>query len=154
LLDYNEHLANQLCASWQMRHHIPIAQKHLGGNLKHDISVAPHQIAAALTALENIVSKFDKSAQCIIFGHVGDGNLHFNVCSQLENTQKRILTQAIYHCITHDFNGSIAAEHGIGQLKKNDLKQYLSDADYTLLKQLKMQFDPKGILNPGVMLDF
>lgn len=152
LLDYNSHSASQLCASWQMRHHIPIAQKHLGGNLKHDISVAPHQITDVLKILEQIVNSFDNQAQCIIFGHVGDGNLHFNVSSQLDNLQKKALTQAIYHCIMHDFNGSIAAEHGIGQLKKNDLQQYLSNANYDLLKQLKMQFDPKGILNPGVML--
>jgi FAD/FMN-containing dehydrogenase len=103
-----------------------------------------------------MISNFLPGLKTIYFGHLGDGNLHYNVFgngSLPDGFEGRgtDLTSELYK-IVHKYNGSFSAEHGIGQLKKNNLKYHKNEAAYSLMTVIKSQLDPKGIMNPGKVL--
>jgi FAD/FMN-containing dehydrogenase len=133
---------------WQIRETLPEAQF---ANVKHDISIAvsqiPHFIERAGAALQ---AQFP-GAPIFCFGHVGDGNLHYNVGSP-ELMAKRAEVNRIVYRIVAEFGGSISAEHGLGQLKREDVLLQKSDLEMELMRILKRALDPNGVMNPGKVI--
>ncbi len=135
---------------WDIRHSIPAAQKELGGNIKHDISLNLENINEFIQIIPEKILQIDSSSRFVIFGHIGDGNLHYNVFSGLKNKHK--IQDCIYKEILR-LGGSVAAEHGIGRLKPMILKNSISDMEFNLAKNIKNCLDPKNILNPGIIFN-
>jgi len=124
--------------------------------LKHDISLPVESIDDFHKEAQKMISEFLPDLKTIYFGHLGDGNLHYNVFgngSLPDGFQGKSinLTTELYK-IVHKYNGSFSAEHGIGQLKKNNLKNHKNKTAYSLMTIIKKQLDPKGIMNPGKVL--
>jgi FAD/FMN-containing dehydrogenase len=142
---------------WRLRHSISEAQKYEGASLKHDIAVPIGQIGNFISAAESAVLKRIPDARVVAFGHVGDGNVHFNI-SQPESWQaERFLERReeiaeIVYDVTVSFNGSISAEHGIGRAKREDLRRYRSATELALMQALKKALDPANIMNPGKVI--
>ncbi len=133
---------------WQIRHSIPQAQKLSGGNIKHDISLSLDKTSHFINLMEKPIKEIDKHAQFIIFGHAGDGNLHYNIVSMANLNNK--IQDAVYNMVL-SLGGSIAAEHGIGKLKTSLLKNSLNQTHYNLAKNLKYNLDPYNLFNPEVI---
>ncbi len=144
-------------AFWKLRENISDAQKPEGASIKHDISVpiaaVPHFIERAAAAVEAV----SPGARIVCFGHMGDGNLHYNISQPVGADPKAYL--ALYrpmnkavHDIVRDLNGSISAEHGIGQLKRDELLATAPPVAVDLMRRVKSAFDPAGIMNPGKVL--
>jgi len=132
-------------------------QKYPGGSIKHDISVpvaaVPDFIAEASTA----VTKLVPGARPIAFGHLGDGNVHFNVTQPEGADPAAYLARwaemnAVVHAIAAKFAGSISAEHGVGRLKRELLPQVKDPVALEMMRSFKQALDPKNILNPGKVL--
>ena len=138
---------------WQLRHAIPDAEKPLGAALKHDVAVPVARIADFIAAGERRVAEVAPDAVIFAFGHVGDGNLHYNVLlpGERDTDLARTVTGAVYDLVT-DFGGTISAEHGIGVLKRDWLQRIRSADELRLMRTLKKALDPNGILNPGKVL--
>jgi FAD/FMN-containing dehydrogenase len=142
---------------WRQRHSISEAQRHEGASLKHDVAVPIAAMREFLERAGKLVEEFLPGARRVTFGHVGDGNLHYNV-SQPEGAepaafaaQGRALTQAIYDLV-RELGGTISAEHGIGVVKKADLEKYRDEVEIGLMRSVKKALDPLGILNPGKVI--
>ena len=133
------------------------AQKHEGASLKHDISVPVGSIGNFLERAQSLVDKFIPNARLCTFGHVGDGNLHYNISQPKDGnieefkTRGADLSEAIYALVT-GIGGSISAEHGIGTLKKECLARYCSATELDLMQSLKRALDPLNTLNPGKVI--
>jgi FAD/FMN-containing dehydrogenase len=142
---------------WRLRHSISEAQKYEGASLKHDVSVPVGRIGDFIHAAEEAVCGLLPEARVVAFGHVGDGNVHFNISQpkRLSHAQfvkqSKALTDAVYQ-VTAEFNGSISAEHGIGQAKRELLRQYRSGTEIALMQAIKLALDPENIMNPGKVL--
>jgi len=142
---------------WRLRHEISEAQKPEGANLKHDVAVPIGRIAEFLEAGEQLVETMQPAARLVVFGHVGDGNLHYNIAQPVGADggtfldQEQVLTEAIYDLVA-SMGGSISAEHGIGVLKKGHLAKYRSATELKLMRAMKMALDPRNILNPGKVI--
>jgi len=142
---------------WRIRHSISDAQRFEGANLKHDISVPISQIDTFLTKGQALVEAWMPEARLVAFGHVGDGNLHYNVAQPVGADAEEFLafgkelTAAIYELVD-ELDGSFSAEHGIGVLKKAILVQYRSSTEIGLMQALKKALDPQNILNPGKVI--
>ena len=142
---------------WRMRHSISEAQKPEGANLKHDISVPIGSVAAFLAEGRDLIDSMLPAARLVVFGHVGDGNLHYNIAqpvgADVEQFQQdgKALTEAIYDLVAR-LGGSLSAEHGIGVLKKGYLQHYRSAAELQLMRTMKTALDPKNTLNPGKVI--
>jgi FAD/FMN-containing dehydrogenase len=144
-------------ALWKLRETIPEAQRIDGASLKHDISVT-------ITALPDFVERASRWVEdnvpddrLVIYGHVGDGNLHFNL-NQARGSDRNIflarepaIKRAI-HDLVGEFGGSFSAEHGIGRLKVGELEHYASPVEIDLMRAIKKALDPNGVLNPGKVL--
>ena len=147
----------QVAALWQLRESISEAQKREGASIKHDIAVpvalVPDFVARAIPE----VLKLASGARPVTFGHLGDGNLHFNFQSPRGGDDKVFLAlweemQLVVHDIVRDFGGSISAEHGIGVMKRDALPRYKHHDELDAMRALKTAFDPKNILNPGKLI--
>ncbi len=138
---------------WHMRETIAEAEKREGGSIKHDISVPVASIPAFIEEATAVVVKKFPGARPICFGHMGDGNLHFNfnapVGSDAAFAAEWDEMQLTVHDIVKRYSGSISAEHGIGQMKRDVLPRYKSSEELDAMRALKHAFDPKNILNPG-----
>ena len=124
--------------------------------LKHDISLPLESIETFHEEAQQMINDFLPNLKTIFFGHLGDGNLHYNVFGNGSlpdgfNGKSIELTEKLYE-IVHKYNGSFSAEHGIGQLRKNSLKKHKNSVAYSLMQTIKNQLDPKGIMNPGKIL--
>jgi FAD/FMN-containing dehydrogenase len=144
-------------ALWQLREHIPLAQAAAGKNIKHDISLPISRIPAFIEQTHAQLLAAYPGCQLVCFGHLGDGNLHFNVAPPAgEAHDSFLLHQAAVNRIVHDsvadFDGSISAEHGIGALKKDELIRYKSPVELNMMRAIKGALDPLGIMNPGKIL--
>ena len=141
-------------AFWAIRESIPSADAHVGGNLHNDVSLEISDIPAfveeALAGLNAAYDWIDPS----IFGHLGDGNLHFNIGStpaHLAFENEEGIRKIVYRCV-EAHNGSISAEHGIGQLKRGHFLALKSPLELEVMESIKRALDPRGILNPGQLL--
>ncbi|MES2254593.1 MAG: FAD-binding oxidoreductase [Pseudomonadota bacterium] len=138
---------------WHMRETISEAEKREGVSVKHDISVPVASIPAFIAEATAIVVEKFPGARPICFGHMGDGNLHFNFSAPAGQDTAFAAhwdeMQLIVHDIVKRYSGSISAEHGIGQMKRDLLPRYKSSEELDAMRALKHAFDPKNILNPG-----
>ena len=144
-------------ALWRLRHGLSAAQKAEGASLKHDISVPVDRIGEFLAAAGTVVEAACPGARVVAFGHVGDGNLHYNVSQPAgaEPGAFLALRETVAECIydvVERCGGSISAEHGIGVLKKDALARYRGGVEIELMRELKRLLDPLGIMNPGKVL--
>jgi FAD/FMN-containing dehydrogenase len=147
----------QRAALWRLRERVPEAERRNGGSVKHDVSVRisriPELIARAEPALARIAPH-----RLSIYGHIGDGNLHFNVLPPVGQTLAVFREgpagklSACVHDVAADLGGSFSAEHGVGLLKIDELERYKSKEALALMRALKNALDPAGIMNPGKML--
>lgn len=142
---------------WQLRDAFSEAQKGAGGSIKHDISVPVARIPEFLERAAAVVEQVCPGARPVPFGHFGDGNLHYNV-SQPEGMDRAqylalwdTMADAIFDLVTQ-LDGSISAEHGIGQMKREALVRYKPAVEIDVMRAIKHALDPKGILNPGKLL--
>jgi D-lactate dehydrogenase (cytochrome) len=147
----------QARALWLLRESISEAQTHEGKNIKHDIAVPISSITRFVEETDALLQQRFPGVRMVTFGHLGDGNLHYNVSPPLGMDEAAFLAlqPAIYatvHDQAHAFGGSISAEHGIGQLKRNENARYKSETELRLMKTLKQALDPLGIMNPGKMV--
>jgi len=144
----------QAAALWKLRESISEAQKREGSSIKHDISVPVAAIPDFLARATPAVLAIVPGARPVSFGHLGDGNLHFNFNSPADGDDAAFLAgwDAVQQCV-HDivkaFGGSISAEHGIGAMKVAALPRYKSHAELEAMRAIKAALDPKNILNPG-----
>jgi FAD/FMN-containing dehydrogenase len=142
---------------WRMRHSISEAQRPEGACLKHDISVPIGALGPFLEQSKLLIDKMQPEGRLVAFGHVGDGNLHYNVMQPegadpdafLRDGQP--LTEAIYRLVA-ELGGSFSAEHGIGVTKKPFLRRYRGEVELDLMRALKKALDPADILNPGKVI--
>jgi FAD/FMN-containing dehydrogenase len=144
-------------AFWALRENISDAQKPQGGSIKHDISVPVAAIPEFISRAAPEVERVCPGARVVCFGHMGDGNLHYNVSQPVGMDKDAFL--ALYrqmnkavHDIVRDLDGSISAEHGIGQLKRDELLATAPPVGIDLMRRVKAAFDPAGIMNPGKVL--
>jgi FAD/FMN-containing dehydrogenase len=147
----------QSAGLWQLREHIPLAQAKAGKNIKHDISLPVSRIADFIAATEPLLDAAFPGCQLVCFGHLGDGNLHFNVAPPSGVSNEDFLrNQDSVNRVVHDsvvaFGGSISAEHGIGALKRDELARYKSPVELNMMRAIKAALDPLGIMNPGKIL--
>lgn len=136
---------------WRLRHSIAEAERAEGKGLKHDISVPVSKMAVFLRKGDELLTALVPEAQLVAFGHVGDGNLHYNVMLGQRAHMGSRVTEAIYELVV-ELGGSICAEHGVGRLKRDYLARYRSSAELGLMKTLKHALDPQNILNPGKVI--
>ncbi len=143
---------------WHIRESIPLAQAEEGLNIKHDISLPISRIAEFVETVGTQLEAAFPGSRLVNFGHLGDGNLHFNLqaprgvdhAAFLATNQQRC--NALVHDAVHARGGSISAEHGIGQLKAASLVHYKSEVELAMMRSIKQALDPKNLLNPGKVL--
>ncbi len=148
----------QAKALWHVRESIPLAQAEEGLNIKHDISVPISRIPAFVAETDALLARQISGVRLVDFGHLGDGNLHYNVqapegqdaAAFLRNEEERINTLVFDAVARH--GGSISAEHGIGSLKAAKLPHYKSPVALTMMRAIKRALDPQGLMNPGRVL--
>ncbi|MDR5833598.1 FAD-binding oxidoreductase [Caballeronia sp. LZ034LL] len=149
-----ENLA-QSQAFWSLREHIPLAQAEEGLNIKHDIAVPISGIGRFIEETDAIIAKAVPGARMVTFGHLGDGNLHYNVQAPEGVDEKTFLAEcetqinALVYDQVHAHRGSISAEHGLGQLKAEEAMHYKSPVEVRLMQALKAALDPDNLMNPG-----
>jgi FAD/FMN-containing dehydrogenase len=141
-------------AFWLLREFASPSQKPEGGSIKHDVSVPVASVPEFLDKASAAVVKFAPGARVVAFGHLGDGNIHFNVSQPIGADKEAFLNSwhamnDVVHGIVADFSGSISAEHGIGFMKRDELVHVKDPVAMQLMRQLKATLDPNGILNPG-----
>jgi FAD/FMN-containing dehydrogenase len=153
-------LAHTLAESahlWRLREAIPEAQGRSGGNVKHDISLPLSSMAAFVQEVGPRIAREFDWAQPLVFGHLGDGNLHYNVgcragfAAQIAFDHEQCLNEIVYEAV-HRYRGSFSAEHGIGQLKRATALRYKSAVEIALMRSIKSALDPHGRMNPGKIL--
>ena len=138
----------QARALWRIRESIPEAQFT---NVKHDISVSISRIPDFVEMAERALAAAFPEVQVFCFGHVGDGNLHYNVGPRRLVDQRDAVSRIVYEVVAH-LGGSISAEHGLGQLKREAVRSQKSPLELELMRRLKSALDPKGLMNPGKVL--
>lgn len=147
----------QAISLWRLRESMSEAQKPEGGSIKHDVSVPIARIPEFLQTASAAVEALVPGARPVPFGHIGDGNIHFNITVPKGADNAAFLAKweeisRTVHDIVHQFGGSISAEHGLGVLKRNEIARYKSAAEIDVMRALKRTLDPKNILNPGKLL--
>jgi D-lactate dehydrogenase (cytochrome) len=144
-------------AFWSLREFISEAQAHEGPNIKHDVSIPISRISEFIATTDAELERAYRGVRMVTFGHLGDGNVHYNV-SAPEGVAPGVFVMhtAAINRIVHDsvarFGGSISAEHGLGQLKREEIRRYKSSLELELMRKIKRTLDPHGIMNPGKVL--
>jgi FAD/FMN-containing dehydrogenase len=151
-----ENLA-QAKAMWHLRESIALAQAESGKSIKHDVSIPISAVNAFVEATDAALQARFPGIVNMTFGHLGDGNLHYNVGTSARFDDEQIVRHqdevyALVHDSVHAHAGSISAEHGVGQLKTNELARYKSAQELYLMGRIKQALDPQGLLNPGKVL--
>ncbi len=146
-------------ALWALRENISEAQAAEGKNIKHDIAVPISRIAQFIHETDALLQRAFPGVRMVTFGHLGDGNLHYNVSPALgadgrcepetEFLAKQSRIYGIVHDQVHAYRGSISAEHGIGRLKRDELMRYKSPVELGLMRTIKRALDPHNLMNPG-----
>ncbi|WP_343603015.1 FAD-binding oxidoreductase [Roseateles sp.] len=142
-------------AMWHLRESIPLAQSEEGLNIKHDIALPVSRIPDFVEGCDRLLAERFPGSRLVDFGHLGDGNLHYNVQApegvapaDFLRTHEAAVNALVYDQVAAH-GGSISAEHGIGQLKREELAQRKSPVALQLMRQIKQALDPRGLLNPG-----
>jgi FAD/FMN-containing dehydrogenase len=141
---------------WSVRENIPIGNRNIGSISSHDISIPLSRIPDFIPeGIAKLQALGDVRINC--FGHLGDGNLHYNVFPAKGRDRNdfddiRAAVKACVHDLTHAYDGSVSAEHGVGRLKVSDLERYQDPVKLAAMRSIKQALDPKGILNPGAVL--
>lgn len=143
---------------WALRENISEAQKKEGISIKHDIALPTSRVAEFLERVEPLLTARFPDIRHVAFGHLGDGNLHFNVSMQNPAANARLLAREhevneIVYDLVHTLEGSISAEHGIGQLKREFLTRYKTPAQLAAMRAIKHALDPAGLMNPGKIFE-
>jgi len=143
---------------WKLRENIAEAQKAEGTSIKHDISVPVSRVAEFIERASSELNRTFAGIRIVAFGHMGDGNIHYNA-SHLDRAQNDSFIKAnelkinrIVYQVVAELNGSISAEHGLGQLKREEITHYKSEIELDLMRSIKRVLDPKGLMNPGKVL--
>jgi FAD/FMN-containing dehydrogenase len=145
----------QAKAFWKLRDSINEAQKPEGASIKHDVAVPVSRVAEFIERASAAAEAALPGVRVVSFGHVGDGNIHFNLTQPHAGwTRERFLgewerLQRIVHDLVMEMGGSFSAEHGIGRLKMGELRRYRSPVELELMRALKKTLDPENIMNPG-----
>jgi FAD/FMN-containing dehydrogenase len=142
---------------WDIREHIPLAQALQGKNIKHDISLPVSNIARFIKVTDADLAARFPGCQVVCFGHLGDGNLHYNVAAPAGHSDQDFLANqdavnAVVYANVEACAGSISAEHGIGALKREALTGHKSAVELALMRSIKAALDPLNIMNPGKVL--
>ena len=142
---------------WRIRENIPGAQVSEGASIKHDVSVMVSRIPELIEKAGAAVTEAAPGVRICAFGHVGDGNLHFNLSQPVDAEAKIFMARAtelnqIVNDIVVGMGGSFSAEHGVGRLKTKELQKYKSEQAILSMQKIKQALDPQGIMNPGVIL--
>jgi FAD/FMN-containing dehydrogenase len=132
-------------ALWAIRETIPEAQF---SNVKHDISVAVSKVPELIERADAAIGKAFPGVPIFCFGHVGDGNLHYNIGPETLLAQREAVSRVVYE-IVGALGGSISAEHGLGQLKREAIRAHKQPPELELMRALKRTLDPAGLMNPG-----
>jgi FAD/FMN-containing dehydrogenase len=144
---------NQARSFWHLRETISEAEKREGVSIKHDISVPVAAIPAFIEEATRLVVEKFPGSRPVCFGHMGDGNLHFNFAAPKGKDAGYAALwdemQLTVHDIVHRYSGSISAEHGIGQMKRDILPRYKASEELDVMRLIKHALDPKNVLNPG-----
>jgi len=148
---------DQRKALWRIREGVPEAQKKEGGSIKHDVAVATSRVPELIARCTPAVEAALPGVRVVAFGHMGDGNIHFNLTQPPGADKAAFLGQwermnRIVHDIVADMGGSVSAEHGIGRLKRAEMARYKSQVELDLMRAVKTAFDPAGRMNPGKVL--
>ncbi len=144
----------QAQALWKLRETIPEAQKRASASIKHDISVPVSRIPELLERGSALMREAVPDVVVVAFGHMGDGNIHFNANQNPGGDDRAFLDardaiHARMYALVSELNGSFSAEHGIGQLKRDQMERYRGGVELDLMRRIKAALDPDGILNPG-----
>src|SRR5690554_3039833 len=139
-------------ALWHLRESIPLAEKEFGKSIKHDVSIPVSRMAEFVLTTNAALQKSFPGIEHVIFGHLGDGNLHYNVAKGTAFTEASLLEKQyevyeLVHESVHRFGGSISAEHGVGQLKRDVLPRYKDPVEMALMRRIKDALDPHGLMN-------
>jgi FAD/FMN-containing dehydrogenase len=142
---------------WRLRELMSEVQRHEGGSIKHDISVPVARVPEFIARANQLVELMIPGARPVPFGHLGDGNIHYNVSQPVSMDRTVFLANwealnAAVHEIVLDLDGSISAEHGIGRLKRDLLPHAKQEVEIELMRKIKQAFDPNNILNPGKLI--
>jgi D-lactate dehydrogenase (cytochrome) len=148
---------NQQAAFWKLRGEISPAQKPEGGSIKHDVSVPVAAVPAFIAEANEAVVKLIPGARPVPFGHLGDGNIHYNISQPVGADKDAFLARwhevnQLVFAIVLRMGGSISAEHGIGALKRDELPEVKDPVAMELMRSIKAMLDPLGIMNPGKVL--
>ena len=149
--------ATQRQAFWNIREHIPEANRRIGVISSHDISVPVSQVPDFIEQAAAVVRSINPNFRINCFGHLGDGNLHYNIyppkgIKRSEYDDVRALVANSIYDLVDSFGGSFSAEHGIGRMKKADLLKYSDPAKLSAMRAIKQALDPNGIMNPGAVI--
>ncbi|MDP3137590.1 MAG: FAD-linked oxidase C-terminal domain-containing protein, partial [Burkholderiaceae bacterium] len=143
---------------WHVRESIPLAQVEEGLNIKHDISIPVSRIPQFVQETDALLAAAIPGIRMVNFGHLGDGNLHYNVQAPLGMDPKVFLAEregevntVVYDSVAR-FAGSISAEHGVGTLKLDKMQHHKSPVALALMRSIKRALDPRNLLNPGRVL--
>lgn len=147
----------QARALWALRENISEAQKREGLSIKHDISLPVSRIPEFIMRCDAALEAAFPGVRIVCFGHLGDGNLHYNQSKPLAQDNAGFIAQTadvnrIVHDLVHELGGSISAEHGLGQLKREEILRYKSAVEMDMMRAIKRALDPRGLMNPGKVL--
>jgi FAD/FMN-containing dehydrogenase len=140
--------AEQARSLWRLRESIPEAQF---ANVKHDVSVPVSKTPELIERAGRALAARFPQARVYAFGHVGDGNIHFNVGPESLLAERAAVNRVVYDTVAA-LGGSISAEHGLGQLKREEVLAHKPALEIELMRALKRALDPKGVMNPGKLL--
>ncbi len=140
-----------------LRENIVEAQQFIGGSIKHDVSVPVSKAAKFIAHASQAINQYMPTAHPYPYGHLGDGNIHFNVSQPADMDKEAFLAHwkainTLIHDLTHEYQGSFSAEHGVGISKLDEMDKYKDPTELELYRGIKNLFDPNGILNPGKVI--
>jgi FAD/FMN-containing dehydrogenase len=149
--------AAQTAALWALRENVSEAQRIEGVSIKHDVAVPVSRIAEFIARADAALLAEFPQVRIVCFGHIGDGNLHYNQSRPDAQSNAEFIAQTpavnrIVHDLVHELGGSISAEHGLGQLKREEVLRYKSATEMDLMRAVKQALDPRGLMNPGKLL--
>jgi FAD/FMN-containing dehydrogenase len=143
---------------WKLRKNISEAQKREGISIKHDVSVPVSRVAEFIACADAALRKAFPGIRIVAFGHMGDGNIHYNASMPDAALNKVFIEQherdanRIVYDVVRDLDGSISAEHGLGQLKRDAIRDYKDPLELELMRTVKQALDPQGLMNPGKVI--